>query len=183
MTESISNYIDAELKNVLPNFKWRLIKDSKKKLIELYISFHVDTDETVQVQDSMGQNNEPGSVQFEDIICFYDPAYSHVKPQNYLAAIAFDSRSGIEKGYVDAILRQINLTTKQGMIDLREFLSDDFAGEFKLKWNENNLKSLMQTMKDTNRYEEEKLEMVLDDEHSFFEKLKEDDGDDGVERV
>ncbi|MCC5894816.1 MAG: DUF3013 family protein [Alkalibacterium sp.] len=183
MTDSISNYIDSELKEVLPNFKWRLIKNSKKKLIELYISFNVETGEDIQVQDTLGQNNEPGNVQFEDVICLYDPAYSHVSPQNYLAAIAFDSNIGIEKGYLDAILRQINLTTKQGMVELREFLSDDFAGEFKLNWNENNLNSLIKTMKDTNRYEDERLKMVLDDEHSFFEKLKEDEGNDGVERV
>lgn len=183
MTESISNYIDKELKNVLPNFKWRLIKNTKKKMIELYISFYVETKEEVQVQDSLGQNNEPGGVQFEDIICFYDPAYSHVKPQNYLAAIAFDSHTGLEKGFVDAILRQINLTTKQGMVDLKEFLSNDLAGEFELNWNDNHLNSLIQTMKDTNRYEDEKLEMVFDDEQSFFEKLKEDDSNDGVERV
>ncbi|PRY84138.1 DUF3013 family protein [Alkalibacterium olivapovliticus] len=183
MTESISNYIDSELKTVLPNFKWRMIKNSKKKLIELYISIYVETNEDIQVQDTLGQNNEPGSVQFEDVICLYDPAYSHVKPQNYLAAIPFDSHVGLEKGYVDALLRQINLTTKQGMVDLKEFLEDDFAGQFKLNWNENNLNSLIKTLKDTNRYENEKLKMVLEDEHSFFEKLKEDDSHDGVERV
>lgn len=183
MTDSISNYIDTELKTVLPNFQWRMIKNSKKKLIELYISFYVETSEEIQVQDMLGQNNEPGSVQFEDVICIYDPAYAHVKPQNYLAAIAFDSQTGLEKGYLDALLRQINLTTKQGMVELREFLSNDFAGEFKLTWNENNLNSLIKTMKDTNRYEEEKLNLNLDDDHSFFEKLQEDDSHDGVERV
>ncbi|GAB2484736.1 hypothetical protein GCM10008929_06920 [Alkalibacterium psychrotolerans] len=183
MTESLSNYIDSELKDVLPNFKWRLVKNSKKKLIELYITFGVETDEKIQVQDSLGQNNEPGKVQFEDVICFYDPAYSHVKPQNYLTATAFDSNTGIEKGFVDVILRQLNLTTKQGMVELREFLLDDYAGEYKLVWNENNVDTLVKTMKDTGRYDEEKLMMDFDEDLSFFEKIKKDDDYDGVERV
>ena len=183
MTDSLIDYIDDELKKLLPNFKWRLVKDSKKKMIELYVTFHVETENDIQVQDALGQNNEPGIVQFEDVLCFYDPAYSHVKPQNYLTAISFDSHVGLEKGYVDAVLRQINLTTKQGMVDLREFLEDDFAGEFKLNWNEKNTYSLIQTMKDTGRYDDTKLKMILEDDQSFFEKLTEDDEHDGVERV
>lgn len=183
MTESLTDYIDAELKDVLPNFKWKLIKDTKKNLIELYITFRVDTDEDIQVQDTLGQNNDPGYVQFEDVVCFYDPAYSHVKPQNYLTAIAFDEHVGIEKGYVDAFLRQLNLATKQGMIDLKEFLLDDYAGEFELKWNERNLEGFIKTMKDTNRYNEEKLTMMLDDEESLIEQLTKGEDNDGVERV
>lgn len=183
MTESLSGYIDSELKDVLPNFKWRLIKNSKKKLIELYVTFCVDTNDTIQVQDALGQNNEPGKVQFEDVICFYDPAYSHAKPQNYLAAIAFDSNIGIDKGFVDAILRQLNLTTKQGMVELREFLMDDFAGEYELVWNNSNVDTLVKTLQDTGRYKEEKLMMDFNEDLSFVQKIKKDDDYDGVERV
>lgn len=183
MTVSLSDYIDSELKDVLPNFKWRLIKNSKKKLIELYVTFRVETDESIQVQDTLGQNNKPGEVQFEDVLCFYDPAYSHVKPQNYLTAIAFDSNTGIEKGYIDAVLRQLNLTTKQGMVELREFLLDDLSGEYKLNWNKSNVETLIKTMKDTGRYDDSKLMMVFKEDRSFFEKIKKDDEYDGVERI
>lgn len=183
MTNDLSGYIDDSLKEMLPNFKWKILKESRKNLVELYITFHVEPDESVQVQDMVGKNNEPGLVQFEDVLCFYDPAYAHVKPQNYLAAFPMDSHSGIEKGFIDAILRQLNYTTKKGKVDLTEFLNDKFADSYSLDWSESHLSSMVQTLKETGRYSKEKVPMTLNDEKSFLEKLKKDDADDGVERV
>ncbi|GEK89981.1 Protein of unknown function [Alkalibacterium putridalgicola] len=183
MSKDLSGYIDNELKEMLPNFKWKIVKESKKNLIELFLTFHVETDEEYQVQDMIGKNNEPGLVQFEDVICFYDPAYAHVKPQNYLASFSIDSHTGVEKGYVDAILRQLNYTTKKGKVELTEFLRDDFADSFALTWKESNLQNMIDTLKETGRYSEEKIPMNLDDEQSFLEKLKKGDANDGVERV
>lgn len=183
MTNDLSGYIDNQLREMLPNFNWKLVKESKKNLIELYITFHVESDESVQVQDILGKNNNPGIIQFEDVLCFYDPAYAHVKPQNYLASFSMDSHTGIEKGYVDAILRQLNYTTKKGKVELTEFLENNFTDSFNLTWEKNNLEHMIQTMKDTGRYSEEKLAMALEDEKSFLEKLKKDEGNDGVERV
>ncbi|MFO8069921.1 MAG: DUF3013 family protein [Alkalibacterium sp.] len=183
MTNDLSGYIDNTLKEMLPNFKWKIVKESKKNLIELYITFHVKSEESVQVQDILGKNNEPGLVQFEDVLCFYDPAYAHVKPQNYLASFSMNSHLGIEKGYVDAILRQLNYTTKKGKVELTEFLSDDFADSFSLSWSESNLTNMIQTLKETGRYSKEKVPIAIDDEKSFLEKLKKDEANDGVERV
>ncbi|GEK90881.1 DUF3013 family protein [Alkalibacterium kapii] len=183
MSNDLSEYIDDQLKTMLPNFKWKIIKDSKKNLVELYLTFYVETDESIQVQDMLGKNNQPGLVQFEDVICFYDPALSHVKPQNYLASFSMDSYTGIDKGYVDAILRKLNYTTKKGEVDLNEFLEDDFADSFVLTWENKNLQNMIDTMKKTGRYSEEKLLFDPEDERSFFEKLKKDEKDDGVERI
>ncbi|MDN6398549.1 MAG: DUF3013 family protein, partial [Alkalibacterium sp.] len=172
-----------ELKTMLPNFKWKIVKDSKKKLVELFLTFSVKADESVQVQDMLGKNNKPGNVQLEDVICFYDPAYSHVKPQNYLASFSMDSFAGIDKGYVDAILRKLNYTTKKGEVELNEFLNNDFTDSFTLTWQNKNLENMVDTMKKARRYSEEKLMFDPDGEESFFEKLKKDDTDDGVERI
>lgn len=183
MTDDLSAYIDKELGRMMPNFNWKIVKDSRKNLVELYLTFHVETEESIQVQDVLGKNNEPGLVQFEDVLCFYDPAYAHVKPQNYLASFSMDSHNGIEKGFVDAILRQLNYTTKKGKVELTEFLRDNVADSFRLSWEKSNLDNMIQTSKDTGRYNVEKLQMALDEEESFIEKLKKDEADDGVERV
>jgi hypothetical protein len=42
---------------------------------------------------------------------------------------------------------------------------------------------MVDTLKETGRYSEEKIPMNLDDEQSFLEKLKKGDANDGVERV
>lgn len=183
MTNDLSGYIDNELREMLPNFNWKIVKDSQKNLVELYLTFHVETDDSVQVQDVLGKNNEPGLVQFEDVLCFYDPAYAHVKPQNYLASFSMDSHNGIEKGFVDAVLRQLNYTTKKGKVELTEFLKDGLADSYSLNWEKSNLDNMIKTSKDTGRYDEEKLQMALDKEESFIEKLKKDEANDGVERV
>lgn len=183
MSNDLSEYMDNELKEMLTNFSWKIVKDTQKKLVELYVTFHVETEESVQVQDTLGRNNEPGLVQFEDILCFYDPAYAHVKPQNYLASFSMDSHNGIEKGFVDAVLRQLNYITKKGEIELTEFLLDNQADSFSLTWDKSNLENMIKTLKETRRYNEEKVQMALDEEESFLEQLKKDDENDGVERV
>ena len=183
MSNDLSGYIDRELGEMLPNFKWKIIKNSKKKIIEIFLTFHVETSESAQVQDMIGKNNEPGLVQFEDVICFYDPAYAHVKPQNYLASFSMDSYAGIEKGFVDAVLRYLNYTTKKGKVELVEFLENEFADTYTLTWKDSNLQNMIDTLKETGRYNEEKVPMELNDDKSFLEKIAKDDANGGVERV
>ncbi|MFC6465483.1 DUF3013 family protein [Marinilactibacillus sp. GCM10026970] len=183
MKSDLATYIDDELKSIYPVFQWKVVKNTKKRLVEVYITFNVKVDETLQVQDVTGRSNMPGSIQFEDVICFYDPAYAHVKPQNYLEAVIINSHVGIEKGYVDAIINQLNIVAEAGITELENFALDNVTGEFRLVWNDRDLEGAVQTLKSLDRYDKEKIQMKLDEEESFINQIKKDEANGGVERI
>ncbi|WP_208559653.1 DUF3013 family protein [Marinilactibacillus kalidii] len=183
MKSDLATYIDDELKLIYPVFQWKVVKNTKKRLIEVYVTFNVEVDDSLQVQDITGKSNMPGMIQFEDVVCFYDPAYSHVKPQNYLEAVIMDSHRGIEKGFVDAFIKYLNIVVETGITDLESFATDDVTGEFKLIWNTHDFEGSIQTMKSIQRYNEEKLQMMLDEEKSFLDQIKKDEVNGGVERI
>lgn len=183
-TTHLATYINDYLKEMQPNYQWKVVQNSEQHIVEVFFTFKVDVDESIQVQDAEGKLNEPGVIQFEDVLCFYDPALSHVAPQHYLRAFEMDYQTGIEKGFVDAVLRHLNIVVTQGSAALRDFAVDDTAGEFQLEWNDRNLNGTIETMKATNRYDPVHLQIVEDEEDkSFIEKIKGDEEDDGVERI
>lgn len=183
MEQDLASYIDSQIKVMYPIFQWRVVKDTKKQLVEVHFTFTVEVDDSVQVQDVLGQTNDQGYIQFEDVVCFYDPAFSHIQPQNYLEAVAFDSEEGLEKGYVDAFLKQLNIVTTEGSFKLKDFIEDLSAESFELQWSERNLQGTIETMKALGRYEDEKIYMNLDEEESLIEQLTKDGQHDGVERI
>ncbi|WP_225744118.1 DUF3013 family protein [Marinilactibacillus sp. Marseille-P9653] len=183
MKSDLATYIDDELKSIYPVFQWKVVKNTKKRLIEVYITFNVKVDESLQVQDVTGRSNMPGSIQFEDVICFYDPAYAHIKPQNYLEAVIMNSHTGIEKGYVDACIKQLNIVAEAGITELEKFALDNVSGEFRLVWSDRDLEGAVQTLKSLDRYDEEKIQMKLDEEESFIDQIKKDEANGGVERI
>ncbi|MDZ7835441.1 MAG: DUF3013 family protein [Alkalibacterium sp.] len=89
----------------------------------------------------------------------------------------------LKKGYVDAVLRYLNYTTKKGKVELAEFLENEFADTYTLTWKDSNLQNMIDTLKETRRYSEEKVPMELNDDKSFLEKIAKDDANGGVERV
>lgn len=183
MENDLAIYIAEELKEMRPFFQWKILNDTKKQMVEVLCSFYLETDAEVQVQDILGKNNETGYIQFEEKICFYDPAVSHIQPKNYLEAVSFDNQLGIEKGRVHAHLKQLVLIMSQGERKLREFVDDITMGEFELQWSDKNLNQSISTLKQTDRYDDTKLLMNLDDNQSFIEQFTGDGDYDGVERI
>lgn len=183
MEKDLAKYIAEELKILHPFYQWKVIKDTKKQLIEVKVTFNLEVDDSLQVQDVIGKNNESGYIQFEDSICFYDPAISHIQPKNYLKAISFNNQLGIDKGLVFSYLKQLNIVLSQGRTQLEEFVSDTTIGEFELKWRSNDLNQTIDTLKETNRYSEEKLVMNLKQTESIIDQFTKDGVYDGVERV
>lgn len=183
MENDLASYIADELKILQPFFQWKVVKDIQKQLIEVQFTFRLKVEDDVQVQDLIGQNNESGYIQFEDSICFYDPGVSHVQPQNYLEAVPFDNQLGIDKGIVFSYIKQLNIVLSEGKSNLKEFVSDTTIGEFELMWSDTNLSQTIETLKQINRYSEDKLVMNLERGDSIVEQLTKDGDYDGVERV
>lgn len=182
-TKELASYVDQYFTNSQPNFQWKVVKDSKQEVVEVFFTFKLDVSPDIQLQDSEGKVNEPGVLQFEDAICFYDPELSHVSKDHYLQSFPFSISTGIEKGYIEAVCKHLNIVVTQGSAALREFVKDPTQKQFELSWNSVNFSGTIQTLKNTGRYSTDLLQMNVERDQKFIEKLKGSNDDDHVERI
>lgn len=182
MAGELSNYIHQEMIKESKNYQWRIVSDSHKGAIEIYLALSIDIEPNQFVQDINAQVNLPGEIYFEDVVCFYDQTDNKIIRDNYLVAIPLDPVVGVEAGYVDAFLKQLNITFSTAKSQLRNFLENDKEKEFVLNWNEENMRNTVKTMKRTNNYSRDRLIFSAVEEKSLVDQFKEEKYD-GMERI
>lgn len=182
MKKELGEYIYEKLLKEAKHYQWKMIMDSSKNALEIYFTVSLDIDKTHYVQDGNATVNESGQLNFEEIICFYDIKNSKIVPNNYLVAIPLDPETGIEQGYVDAVLKQLNIIASNTIGELRKFLIDDTRKEFSLTWNEENMRNTVETIRKTGRYSSNTLTFLNEEEDSLVDKIKGDQNG-GMERI
>lgn len=178
----LTHYIYEKMLDHAKNYQWRIVADSHKHALELYFVVSIENTTGQYVQDVNGQVNENNLIQFEDVICLYDETNNRIEPENYLYALPFNVEVGIEKGHVDALLKQLNIIVAGAKSKVREFLLDASQDEFSLEWHELNFKNTIDTLKNTNNYSMERLIVEKQGDKSFVDQFKEDNHN-GVERI
>ena len=182
MKEELGEYIHEKLIEEAKHYQWKIIMDSSKIALEIYFTVSLDIDENHYVQDGNATINDSGKLIFEEVLCFYDEMNSKIAPSNYLIAIPLNPAVGIEQGYVDAVMKQLNIIASSAIGDLRKFLADDTRKEFSLIWNEQNMENTVETIRKTGRYSSNILTFISEEEDSFVDKIKGDQNG-GMERV
>lgn len=182
MTGELSTYIYEKMIEEPKNYQWRLVSDSHKGAIEIYLAIKVEVDPNEFVQDRIGQVNREGEIYFEEIVCFYDQTDNKIIQNNYLKAIPVDPVQGIEAGYVDSFLKQLNIRISTANSQIRNFLKDKEKKEFTLSWNEENMENTVITLKRTNHYSRKKLIFSRDEEKTLIDEFRGEDYD-GLERI
>ena len=182
MAGELSTYLHQEMIKESRNYQWRIVSDSHKGAIEIYLTISIDVAPNQFVQDINAQVNLPGKIYFEEVVCFYDQTNNKIIKDNYLCAIPLDPVVGVEAGYVDAFLKQLNITFSTAKSQLRIFLESKEEKEFSLKWNEENMKNTVETMKQTNHYSRKQLIFSTIKEQSLVEQFKGEQYD-GMERI
>lgn len=182
MVGELSTYLHQEMIKESRNYQWRIVSDSHKGAIEIYLAVSIDPAPNQFVQDINAQVNVPGKIYFEEVVCFYDQTNNKIIKENYLCAIPLDPVAGVEAGYVDAFLKQLNITFSTAKSQLRIFLEREEEKEFSLTWNQENMENTVETMKQTNHYSREQLIFSTDKERSLVDQFKGDQYD-GMERI
>lgn len=183
MSEDLTKYVYEKMLEEARSYQWRMIYDSHKQALEIYFVVSLETENAKHVQDINGQVNRTELLQFEEVVCFYNQKENKIIPKNYLYDVPFDPKIGIEKGTVDAYLKQQHILISGIRSQLREFLLDERQKEFSLEWNEVYVANTIQTMINTNRYETERLFFTSEEEEeSLVDQFKEDQHD-GLERI
>lgn len=182
MSEDLTKYVYEKMLDEARNYQWRMVYDSHKQALEIYFVVSLETENAKHVQDVNGNVNRSELLQFEDVACFYNEKENKIVPNNYLYAVPFDLELGLEKGTVDAYLKQQHTLISGVRSQLREFLLDDRQKEFSIKWNEVYITDTINTMRNTNRYEMDKLFFTSEKEQSLVDQFKEEQHD-GLERI
>lgn len=182
MTGELSNYVHTEMIKESRNYQWRVVSDSHKGAVEIYLAISTEVPTNQFVQDVNAQVNLPGEIIYEDVVCFYDQTNNKIISDNYLVAIPLNPAEGVETGYVDAFLKQLNITFSTAKSQLKNFLKNSEEKEFSLQWNEKNMRNTVETMKHTNNYSRNRLFFSTDDEESLVEQFKGEKYD-GLERI
>lgn len=182
MTNKLSDYIYQKMIDEPRNYQWRIVVDSHKAALEIYVAISLEVAPNQYVQDINAQVNAEGEIYFEEVVCFYDELNKKIIKDNYLHAVPLNPVEGIEAGYVDAFLKQLNIAISTARSQLRLFLEDDEEKEFSLKWNEENMENTVKTMMRTQNYSRDRLTFSIKEEASLVDQLKEEQYD-GVERI
>lgn len=182
MSEDLASYVYDKMLAEAKNYQWRMVHDSHKQALEIYFVVSLEAEEAKYVQDVNGNVNRSELLQFEHVACFYNEKENRIVPSNYLYAVPFNPEEGIEKGTIDAYLKQQHILISGVRSQLREFLLDDQQKEFTMEWNEMYVADTINTMKKTNRYAIKKLPFASEEDQSLVEQFKEDQYD-GLERI
>lgn len=182
MTAELSNYIHQQMIEKTKNYQWRIVIDGHKGAIEIYVAIMLEVAPNQYVQDVNAQVNSSGKIYFEEVVCFYDQSNTKIRKDNYLCAVPVNPVEGIEAGYVDAFLKQLNIIISTARSQLRIFLENEQDTEFSLEWNEENMENTVKTMMRTQNYSKDRLTFSAEKEQSLVDQFKEDQYD-GMERI
>lgn len=182
MGNDLTKYMYDKMINDAKNYQWRIVHDSHKRAIEIYFVVSLEVQDEQYVQDINSQINRDNKIQLEDVVCVYDIKEHRILPENYLYALPFDNKTGIEEGKVDALLKQLNIIISTANSQIREFLLDNNQQEFSLEWNNLNFESTIETLINTNHYSTNRLKFVEINKESLVQQFKEEQND-GMERI
>ncbi|MGB3160155.1 MAG: DUF3013 family protein [Carnobacterium sp.] len=156
--QDMIDYLDSSMSEANLEFDWSIEWKKRLNVIEVTFTIYAETEPELVIQDVEGTVNTENIIQFEDAICFYDPEKSKIILDDYLAVFPFDLKKGIEKGYIDAFIKMLRIVVTEGQSDLLDFATDSTIETFEIEWNQANFNHTIQTFKETNRYNMEKVQ-------------------------
>lgn len=152
------DYLESTMSEANLDFDWSIEWKKRQNVIEVTFTLYAETEPELVIQDIEGTVNTENIIQFEDVVCFYNPEKSKIILDDYLAAFPFDFKKGIEKGFIDAFVKMLRIVVTEGQSDLLDFATDSTIETFEIEWNQVNFEQTIQTFKDTNRYNLERVE-------------------------
>lgn len=157
----LSQYIKQQMASYAQRFHWEFKYNPEQCLFEIYmlVKTNLQADSRFKLMDVTGRVNNGQDVYLADRIAIYDPKLSFLDQAFYLRSFDVDFKEGMEKGLVDALLKYTQQVIHQARSDFDHFLhgSQQDNLEFSFNWSDENFNHLVQTMKDTGRYDYDRL--------------------------
>ncbi|MGT2910110.1 DUF3013 family protein [Streptococcus cameli] len=108
--------------------------DKKNHAVEVTFVLEAQNTQGVETIDDQGQATTEDIV-FEDYVLFYNPAKSQFDTDDYLVTIPYEPKKGLSREFLAYFAQFLNDTATDGLSDLMDFLADETAVDFGLKWD------------------------------------------------
>lgn len=131
--ETMLSYLDEKLEKF--PYDTAIDWDTRNHTIEIVCRLFGENKEQLAIDDAEGVLSEEEVIMFEDGVLIYDKHKSNFDKEDYLAAIPFNGKKGLEKAVIDALLLYLKEVLDQGQDELLDFLADDEQEIFELKWD------------------------------------------------
>lgn len=151
--ESVVDVVKDYLSSYYTQYQWKVEWNKKQQIVELYFLGEFVKPNNLILSDDSGNVSTGNQLLFEQLICFYDDKKSAFDPESYLEAFPNNHAEGFEVGYIQAILKQVNLVLAQQRSDIEEFINNPQIDEFEGKWQGIKLDQTIQSLKDIGRYD------------------------------
>lgn len=173
------SYFCKRMKENHANFYWDISYNEEQEIYECFfmLESEIPGDASYKLMDSIGRVNTSERLLLADRVAFYDPQRSFIDPNFYLKAFKIDKEEGLEKGFIEAFIKYLHQLVHEHRVDLDHFLKQDKIGadeRFIFTWQDDNFNQIIKTLKDTQRYDFEKITFDLKETKvkNFFQKLR-----------
>lgn len=146
--KTMLDYIDERASNLFDEEEVQLIWDKRNFVIEVVFTLFAENGNALEVTDVEGVVSAEEVIEFEDSIAFYCPEKSTVNEDNYLALIPFDKKKGVARSIIDAMFAYLEQIIDEGDAKLADFLKDEAADEFTLRWDSEQFDGYLEQMTD-----------------------------------
>ncbi|MBO0468039.1 DUF3013 family protein [Enterococcus plantarum] len=137
-------YLDQQITKKITEYDVALDWNSKNHIIEVVFRLFAENTTHEQIDDAQGTVSEEEIIEFEDSILFYNPDKSSLAEEEFLAAIPYEGKKGINQSVLDGFVDYLNDVLTEGQSDLLDFLTDEGQVVFELKWSEEAFKEAVQ---------------------------------------
>lgn len=158
-------YIKTSLSEFNKDFNWQVSFKSNLNIYEITFDMALPQITLSYKLKDNDSNFSTGTPQvLRDRICFYDERVSYFDSSDYLLAVEVDFEKGIEAGFIDVLLKQLNMLANTGENQLEEFMQVATTSHFELVWPDDLFEETLDTYKATGRYNDEIVHFVRNEE-------------------
>ncbi|MDO5456767.1 MAG: DUF3013 family protein [Atopococcus tabaci] len=177
-----STYFCKMMEESQANFYWDLSYNEEQEIHECFfmLESEIPEDASYKLMDARGRVNTSEKLLLADRIAFYDLSSSYIDPGFYLKAFPVDKEEGIEKGFIEAFIKYLHQLVNGQRVALENFLKQDNTQvpeeQFAFTWQDESFRQTIKTLKDTQRYDFDKITFDLTEtkDKNILEKLKDD---------
>ncbi|BCA84814.1 hypothetical protein EsVE80_03370 [Enterococcus saigonensis] len=143
MKTNMLTYLDELLTKKISDYDVALDWDKKNHTIMLVLRLFAENKEKVMIDDANGVASEEEVIEFEDGILLFNPQKSQFEEEDYLAVLPYEGKKGMPKAMLNGLVDYLRVVLDDGQSDLLDFLTDETAEVFELKFNNDVLLSFV----------------------------------------
>ncbi|MGM0126061.1 hypothetical protein IGI37_003462 [Enterococcus sp. AZ194] len=133
--QTLLTYLDERINKKITEYDVAIDWDKANHTIEVIVRLFGENKSQIEIDDAEGIASEEEIIEFEDGVLFYNPEKSKFSEDDFLTAIPFEGKKGIQKAVLDGFVDYLNEVLDKGQSDLLDFLADDSEeAVFELVW-------------------------------------------------